>query len=46
MAQIHLEQKRWTDARQEIERELQVVPDSAGARALGERLRALETSSP
>jgi protein O-GlcNAc transferase len=46
MAQIHLEQKRWAEARQEIERELQIVPDSAGARALGERLRALEASSP
>jgi len=46
MAQIHLEQKRWADARLEIERELLIVPDSAGARALGERLRALEASSP
>jgi tetratricopeptide (TPR) repeat protein len=46
MAQIHLEQKRWAEARQEIDRELQIVPDSAGARALGERLRALEASSP
>jgi tetratricopeptide (TPR) repeat protein len=46
MAQIHLEQKRWADARQEIERERQLVPDSAGARALGEQLRALEASTP
>jgi len=46
MAQIHLEQRRWAEARQEIGRELLIVPESAGARALGERLRALEASSP
>jgi Flp pilus assembly protein TadD len=46
MAQIHLEQKRWAEARREIERELLLIPDSAGARALGERLRVLEASSP
>jgi tetratricopeptide (TPR) repeat protein len=46
MAQIHLEQKRWAEARQEIERELLLVPESAGARALAERLRALEASPP
>jgi len=46
MAQIHMEQKRWADARREIERELALVPDSAGARALAERLRALEAGAP
>jgi len=44
MAQIHLEQKRWAEARQEIERELQIVPESAGARALLDRLSALESA--
>jgi tetratricopeptide (TPR) repeat protein len=46
MAQIHMEQKRWAEARREIERELALVPDSAGARALAERLRALEAATP
>jgi len=46
MAQIHMEQKRWAEARREIERELALVPESAGARALGERLEALQGSSP
>ena len=46
MAQIHMEQKRWADARREIERELALVPDSAGARALAARLRALEAGAP
>jgi tetratricopeptide (TPR) repeat protein len=46
MAQIHMEQKRWAEAHQEIERELALVPDSAGARALDERLRALEGRAP
>jgi tetratricopeptide (TPR) repeat protein len=46
MAQIHMEQKRWAEARREIERELVLVPDSAGARALAERLRALEAGAP
>jgi tetratricopeptide (TPR) repeat protein len=46
MAQVHVEQKRWAEARREIERELTLVPDSAGARALAERLRALEESAP
>jgi tetratricopeptide (TPR) repeat protein len=39
MAQIYLEQKRLAEARQEVERELGIVPESAGARALEERLR-------
>jgi Tfp pilus assembly protein PilF len=46
MAQIHMEQRRWAEARREIERELELVPDSAGARALAERLRALEAGTP
>jgi tetratricopeptide (TPR) repeat protein len=46
MAQIHLEQKRFAEARREIERELALLPDSAGARALLERLLALEAVSP
>jgi tetratricopeptide (TPR) repeat protein len=46
MAQIHLEQRRWAEARQEIERELAIVPESAGARALLERLSVLEAGAP
>ena len=46
MAQVHLEEKRWAEARREIERELQIVPESAGARALLERLSALEAGAP
>jgi tetratricopeptide (TPR) repeat protein len=46
MAQVHLEQKRWAEARKELERELAIVPDSAGARALLERLSALEAGAP
>jgi predicted Zn-dependent protease len=46
MAQIHLEQKRFPEARREIEKELALLPESAGARALKERLRALEAVSP
>jgi tetratricopeptide (TPR) repeat protein len=46
MAQVHLEQKRWAEARKEIERELAIVPESAGARALLQRLSALETGAP
>jgi Flp pilus assembly protein TadD len=42
MAQIHLEQGRTADARREAERELEVVPESAGARALLARLAPLE----
>jgi len=45
MAQIHVEQKRWPEARQEIERERALVPDSAGARALEQHLRAMEAAS-
>jgi tetratricopeptide (TPR) repeat protein len=44
MAQIHMQQRRWAEARREIERELLIVPESVGARALGERVRALEAS--
>jgi Tfp pilus assembly protein PilF len=49
MAQIHLEQGRYADARREAERELEVVPESAGARALLARLAQLaqlETGKP
>ncbi len=46
MAQIHMEQKRWAEARQEIERELQIVPESAGARALLDRLSVFEAGGP
>ncbi len=46
MAQIHMEQKRWTEARREIALELAVVPDSAGARMLEKHVRALEAASP
>jgi tetratricopeptide (TPR) repeat protein len=41
MAEVHVEQKRWAEARREIERELAIVPESAGAHALLERLSAL-----
>jgi tetratricopeptide (TPR) repeat protein len=41
IAQVHMEQKRWAEARREIERELAIVPESAGAHALLERLSAL-----
>ncbi len=46
LAQIYLEQKRWAEARQEIERELALVPESAGARALKQRLEAEEAKTP
>jgi tetratricopeptide (TPR) repeat protein len=46
MAQVHMEQKRWAEARREIEKELAIVPESAGARALLARLSALEATSP
>ena len=46
LAQIYVEQKRWAEARRELERELALVPESAGARALAERLRAEEAQSP
>ena len=46
LAQIHLELKNWEDARKEIDRELAIVPESAGARALLQRLQAEEAKSP
>lgn len=42
LAQIHLEQKNYAEARKEIDRELAIVPESAGARALKQRLEAGE----
>jgi tetratricopeptide (TPR) repeat protein len=42
LAQLYVEQKRWAEARAEIERELALVPESAGARALRLRLEAEE----
>ena len=42
LAQIHLEQKNYDEARKEIDRELALVPESAGARALKQRLEAVE----
>jgi tetratricopeptide (TPR) repeat protein len=46
LAQIHMDERRWAEARQEIERELALVPESAGARALLQRLPAAEPKSP
>ncbi len=46
MAQIYAEQKRWAEARREIERELAIVPERAGAHALLERLAALKAGAP
>jgi tetratricopeptide (TPR) repeat protein len=46
MAQIHLEQGRYADARREAERELEIVPESAGARALLAGLARLEAGKP
>jgi Tfp pilus assembly protein PilF len=46
MAQIHLEQGRYADARREAEREIEVVPESAGARALLARVGQLEARRP
>ena len=43
LAQLFVQQKRWADARAEIERELALVPESAGARALLRRVEAEET---
>ena len=43
LAQIHLEQKNYGEARKEIERELAIVPESAGALALKRRLEAEES---
>jgi tetratricopeptide (TPR) repeat protein len=45
MAQVLMEQKRWGEARQEVERELAIVPESAGARALLARISALEAAA-
>lgn len=45
LAQIHLTEKRWAEARREIERELQLVPESAGARALRQQVDVLEAKS-
>ena len=42
LAQIHLGQKNFASARAEIERELALVPESAGALALKQRLEAEE----
>jgi tetratricopeptide (TPR) repeat protein len=46
LAQIHLDEERWAQAREEIDRELALVPESAGARALQQRLQAMEPKSP
>jgi Tfp pilus assembly protein PilF len=46
MAQIHLEQGRYADARREAERELEVVPESVGARALLAGLARREAGKP
>jgi len=46
MAQIHLEQGRYADARREAGRELEVVPESAGARALLAQLAQIEAGKP
>ena len=45
LAQIHLERKSWEDARKEIDRELAIVPESAGAQALLRRLQAEEAKA-
>jgi Tfp pilus assembly protein PilF len=42
LAQLHMGQKNWTEARKEIDRELAIVPESAGALALKQRLEAEE----
>ena len=46
LAQLYIEQKRWAEARQEVDRELSIVPDSLGARLLRQQLQALEAKSP
>jgi superkiller protein 3 len=46
LAQLYMEQKRWAEARQEVERELALVPESLGARLLRQRVQALEAKSP
>jgi tetratricopeptide (TPR) repeat protein len=45
MAQVHLEQKRLAEARQEAERELAIVPESAGARSLLRQIDVLEAGA-
>jgi tetratricopeptide (TPR) repeat protein len=42
LAQLLMQEERWEEARVEIERELALVPESAGARALQRRLQATE----
>jgi tetratricopeptide (TPR) repeat protein len=42
LAQIHAAQGNWTSARAEVERELAIVPESAGALALQRRIEAEE----
>ena len=42
LAQIHLEQKNWAEARRQIEQELALVQESAGALALKQRIEAEE----
>jgi tetratricopeptide (TPR) repeat protein len=45
LAQIHMEQKQWADARREVDLELAVVPESAGARALLRQIDTLQAAS-
>jgi len=45
MAQIHMEEKGWAEARREVELELAIVPDSAGARALLRQIDALQAAA-
>jgi tetratricopeptide (TPR) repeat protein len=46
LAQVHLEQGRYDDARREVEAELGLVPESAGARALLDRLEKAAPRRP
>ena len=46
MAQIHMEQKRWAEARQEIERELADRPGERGGAGARRAAPALEASAP
>jgi protein O-GlcNAc transferase len=46
LAQLHMQAQRWAEARQEIARELAIVPESAGARALQQRLQATQPEPP
>ena len=45
LAQVYAEQRRWAEARSEIERELALVPESAGARALLRQVEAAEAAA-